>query len=88
MCTLYTRFDCKGQAIKEVHFPGIATALPVFGSFNCSNTSGPRKTGFDVAAELANTFLNDGELRDFGLKAVKSKGREEGMIGLKKGTYY
>ena len=88
ICTLYTGFDCKGQAIKDVHFPGIATGLPEFGSFNCSNASGPRKTGFDVAAQLADSLLNDGELRDFGLKAVKSAGREQGMIGLKKGVYY
>jgi hypothetical protein len=72
----------------SMRFPGVAAGLPVFGSFNCSTMSSDQRKETGAAAMLGGTALGDGEIREFGLKTVESKGREEGMIGLKKGVYY
>lgn len=89
LCTLYSRADCKGNPITSLRFPGVATGLPQFGSFNCTlMTNEQRKDAEAATSFVGGKFLGDGELRDFGLKTVESKGREQGLIGLKKGVYY
>ena len=73
----------------SLRFPGLATGLPQFGSFLCTlTTNGEKKETEAVNSLVGGKMLGDGELRDFGLKTVESKGREQGLIGLKKGTYY
>lgn len=72
-----------------MRFPGVATGLPQFGSFNCTLMTNEQRSEGEAATSLVGgKFLGDGELRDFGLKTVASKGREQGLIGLKKGIYY
>lgn len=73
----------------SMRFPGIATGLPQFGSFNCTLMTNEQRTEAEAATFfVGGEFLEDGELRDFGLKTVENKGREQGLIGLKKGIYY
>lgn len=79
--------------MKTVTFPGIATAMPEIGSFKCSTqTSDDSKSGkvASQAGMLTNAEVQAAGLgfEDFGLKKVDMDGREEGMIGLKKGVYY
>lgn len=87
-CTLYSRDDCIGYLVQYVRFPGIAKDMPEFGSFDCSNLVGKREGDTATATVDANALV-DGDVQGFGLlKTVESEGREEGMIGLKKGAYY
>jgi len=86
ICTLYTRTDCKGDAIRSLRFPGISANMPTFGSFECvKENAGKRSENSTVPIIMAQGAAT----AKFGLlKEVKPKGREEGMIGLEKGTYY
>lgn len=34
-CTLYEKFDCTGNQIQTLRFPGAQSNLPTFGSFRC-----------------------------------------------------
>jgi hypothetical protein len=79
ICHLYKGSDCSGDSLSDVKFPG-RTAGANFGSFRCYKSwPGTRREEMGEA----------GEGKEFGaLKEVESDGREEGMIGLKKGTYY
>lgn len=89
LCMLYSGADCKGSPVMSVRFPGVATGLPQFGSFNCTLMTSAQKKEAKAQTLLAEgDFLEDGDMRDFGLKTVDSKGREQGLIGLKKGIYY
>lgn len=77
-----------GYLVQYVRFPGIAKDMPEFGSFDCSNLVGKREGDTATATVDANALV-DGDVQEFGLlKTVESEGREEGMIGLKKGAYY
>lgn len=67
--------------------------MPEIGSFQCSRqTSNDGKGGKTAgqAGMLTNADVQAAglEVGDFGLKKVKTEGREQGMIGLKKGVYY
>ncbi|CAA9965196.1 hypothetical protein CFE70_009097 [Pyrenophora teres f. teres 0-1] len=86
ICTLYTRADCKGDSIKSLRFPGISTNMPTFGSFECVKEFPAKSTEDVVAPPIPAQGVVTSK---FGLlKEVKPKGREEGMIGLEKLTYY
>jgi hypothetical protein len=64
-----------------VRFPGKASGLPKFGAFKC------KKEG-NWARDAAEQVV-ESDVKEFGtLKEVETEGREEGMIGLQKGTYY
>jgi hypothetical protein len=90
-CALFKNASCTGDMIRTLTFPGIATGMPEFGSFKCveqgSDGGGDRK---QVDQPTSFTQLEDAGLafEDFGIKSVAMDGREEGMIGLKKGVYY
>ncbi|EUC47036.1 hypothetical protein COCMIDRAFT_91187 [Bipolaris oryzae ATCC 44560] len=88
LCTLWPGFDCSGNPITSLRFPGIATGLPKFGSFNCSVMGNNQRNQAEALAMVGGVALDNGEIREFGLKTVDGKGREQGMIGLKKGVYY
>jgi hypothetical protein len=61
-----------------MQFPG-KTAVADFGSFRC----------YKSRPGMMKDKAGEGEVKEFGaLKEVESEGREKGMIGLKKGTYY
>jgi hypothetical protein len=68
--------------------------MPDFGSFKCiKDSSGDGGSGkvAGQASTLTNAEVQTAGLglEDFGLlKKVEMDGREEGMIGLKKGVYY
>ena len=85
---------CKDDVLKQVVFPGLATNMPDFGSFRCFTGSSSNCKSGTVAGQagaLTNAEVQAAglELEDFGLlKKVETEGREEGMIGLKKGVYY
>ena len=60
--------------------------MPTFGSFNCVKESTGKRTEPVAVSGLPAQGV---ATTKFGLlKEVKPKGREEGMIGLEKGTYY
>lgn len=46
-CTLYEKFDCTGQEIQTLQFPGLSAQIPKFGAFRCS-------TDRDQTAKLSN----------------------------------
>lgn len=71
-----------------MRFPGIAMGLPKFGSFNCSVMASNQRKQVEAVAIVGGVALENGEIREYGLKTVDGKGREQGMIGLKKGVYY
>src|SRR5205085_10143421 len=35
-CILYEKFDCTGNGIQTIRFPGISSGMPQFASFRCS----------------------------------------------------
>ncbi|CAN9270124.1 unnamed protein product [Alternaria alternata] len=93
VCSLFKTAVCTGESLKQVTFPGIAINMPEIGSFQCSRqTSNDGKGGKTAgqAGTLTNADVQAAglEIGDFGLKTVKTEGREQGMIGLKKGVYY
>ncbi|KAG9187663.1 hypothetical protein G6011_05534 [Alternaria panax] len=93
VCLLFKNSVCTGDRLKKVTFPGLATDMPEIGSFQCFRTiSDDGKSGIVTGqvASLTNAEVQAAglELEDFGLKKVEMEGREDGMIGLKKGIYY
>jgi hypothetical protein len=79
VCQLFAGSSCTGNIKREVNFPGV-TSLGSFGSFKCKSQWGWRR---DETGEV------DVQEKEFGaMKEVETEGREKGMIGLKKGTYY
>jgi hypothetical protein len=90
ICYLYQETVCTGEVLKKVTFPGLATGMPEFGSFKCmkQGDDGSSKKEIDQAAALEQMQAAGLSFEDFGLKRVATAGREEGMIGLKKGVYY
>jgi hypothetical protein len=83
LCTLSVGTGCSGKVAGYVRFPGQASGLPAFGSFKCKK-EGNWARGPEVVEEV-----DELDVKEFGaLKKVEKEGREEGMIGLEKGTYY
>ncbi|OAL56521.1 hypothetical protein IQ07DRAFT_9723 [Pyrenochaeta sp. DS3sAY3a] len=103
-CTLYEKFDCTGQEIQTIQFPGLSAQIPKFGSFRCS-------TDRDQTAKLSNGNVDSTSstktLHPFAdprlaggvgsmernnhideIGKMERDGFKEGLIGLKKGIYY
>ena len=83
LCTLFVGSSCTGKTAGYVRFPGKASGLPSFGAFKCKKEGNWARDAAEQVVE------GEVDVKDFGsLKQVETEGREEGMIGLKKGTYY
>ncbi|KAF1841568.1 uncharacterized protein K460DRAFT_318680 [Cucurbitaria berberidis CBS 394.84] len=103
-CILYEKFDCTGNQVQTVRFPGISSGLPQFGAFRCSPERAQANNDLDVNLEVkgsAKAFDPLADPRLAGgvgsmerkknlreLKEMEKDGFKEGLIGLKKGVYY
>lgn len=96
-CILYEKFDCTGNEVRTVRFPGIAGGLPKFSAFKCSPNAQARRAGVAVKAldplavdpRLAGgvgSVERQNHLEE--IKLMEEDGFSEGLIGFKKGVYY
>jgi hypothetical protein len=98
-CILYEKFDCTGNEIQTVRFPGIAVGIPTFAAFKCSANPQARN---DITADLAVKALDpladprlsggvgsaerQNHLEE--IRRMEKDGFKEGLIGFRKGVYY
>ncbi|KAI8937991.1 hypothetical protein NX059_005667 [Plenodomus lindquistii] len=93
-CTLFSTSDCTGSAIKSITFPGIGSGLPTFGSFSCKTTGPAVKSAalkgkaMDLGMLAGGVGSADRREHAEEIAAMEEDGFSEGMIGLKKDTYY
>ncbi|KAH7406164.1 hypothetical protein DE146DRAFT_435578 [Phaeosphaeria sp. MPI-PUGE-AT-0046c] len=98
-CILYSKFDCTGDEVRTIRFPGIAGGLPNFAAFKCSANQQARA---DVTAGLAVKVLDptadprlaggvgSAERKEHleEITQMEEDGFSQGLIGLNKGVYY
>jgi hypothetical protein len=95
-CILYEKFDCTGNEVRTVRFPGITGGLPTFAALKCFPNAQARRAGVAVKAldpladpRLAGGFGSAERLNHLEeIKRMEEDGFSQGLIGFKKGVYY